>query len=223
MGKTPAQFLRACVVCIVLVATGCAGNPTGDDAATFVTSSGHEVIVAVARADAVSLSIDPSDSGTALLSFAASSQFSALVQAAGSVAPFSEKNVTHLFRNNGPQFVLPDIGNGCAPNQSCLGSAPPLTLFATITIREASVPVLITGTSQISSTLVPRTGDLPRTDWSFTEPVTDLHWTGRISTLSNDTYIFIASLTRSETPLSARERSDIGQSLADYLSTNLRE
>lgn len=221
--NTPAHLLRACVACIMLVATGCAGNATGDNAATFVTSSGHEVIVAVVRAEAISLSTVPPDEGTALLTFVAGGQFNTLVQAAGPVTPFAEKSIIHLFRNNGPQFVLPDIGIGCAPNQSCLGSAPPLTLFTIITFDDMSAPVLITGKSQISSQLVPRSGDLPRTDWSFTEPVTDLHWTGSVTTSSNDTLIFTASLTHAETPLAAMERTDITRSLADFISTYLRE
>jgi hypothetical protein len=215
--------MRACVACIVFVATGCAGNATGDNAATFVTSSGHEVIVAVARAEAFPLSTAPPDEGTALLAFVASGQFNPLVQVAGPVAPFIEKNIIHLFRNNGPQFVLPDIGIGCAPNQSCLGSAPPLTLFTTITVGDTTAPVLITGKTRVSSELVPRSGDLPRTDWSFTEPVTDLHWTGRVTTSSNDTLIFTASLAHPATPLAAMERTDITRSLADFISTNLRE
>jgi hypothetical protein len=219
-----AQFLRALVASVMLIVAGCAGHATADGSAVFVATTGHDVHVTVIPSTDIDQTNGLPADVIALLGFVDSGQFEALAQAAGPLPAYQETNVIHLFRNDGPRFVLPDIGLGCAPNASCLGSAPPLTLLTSFSIDATPIATLVTGQASVSSTLVQRSGDLPRTDWSFLEPVSDVRWSGIIQTPSfPDQLIFTASLVQPEMQLTSGERGDIARSLADFISTYLGE
>ena len=223
LGSTPAQLLRTSAAVLMFVVTGCAGFATQDVTTSVLAVGGHDIIVTVVPDPTALPSADVSPDVAALLGFIASAQFTELTRVAGQPPLYQERNIISLFRDNGPQFVLPDVGPGCGPNANCLGSAPPLTLLTTVEIDLSPVSVLVTGQSEITSILVPQSTGLPLTDWAFTEPVSDLRWSGIFTTTQTTDIIFTAALASKQTPLTANERADISRALAQFIRNTLGE